>query len=74
MMLIFLPLAVDCGSPDAADSNGSVDVDETTFRNIATYSCNVGYWLDVTQGGYEVIICLASGEWSNTAPSCRRMD
>ncbi len=70
-MLCFT-IAVDCGSPDEADPNGSVAVDATTFKNTATYSCNVGYWLDLTQGGSEVVVCQADGQWSDTAPSCLR--
>ena len=65
--------AVECGKPDPANRNGSVEYVGTTFGEIATYSCNIGFKLDETQTGRRVVVCLASGEWSDTAPICKRM-
>ena len=65
--------AVDCGTPDAPDDNGSVTYVATTFNNTATYSCNAGYYVDTVRGGSEIIVCLANGEWSDTAPACKGM-
>ena len=56
---------VDCG--DLMDpANGAVSLTNTIFNSTATYSCNDGYNLveDTTR------ICLASGSWSDTAPTC----
>ena len=46
--------------------NGTVTLPGTTFNSTATYSCNDGYNLvgDTTR------TCLASGSWSDTAPTC----
>lgn len=71
-MCIILYIVVDCGQPDPADPNGKLTVDATTFGSTATYSCNYGYYIHVVRGGAETIMCLASGEWSDTAPACKR--
>ena len=62
------PVAVDCGAPDPADPNGSVEVSSTTFGGRALYSCNPGF----TIVGNAVSFCLATGQWSSEAPECRR--
>ena len=68
MLLSVINIAVDCGEPDAADENGDVSFTATIFESTATYTCDSGYDLD----GAESVTCLASGEWSNTAPACNR--
>ena len=62
-------LAVDCGAPPAADDNGDVAVDETTFRKTAIYTCDYGYLL---RGGSQQIYCQADETWSGTPPDCVR--
>ena len=64
--------AIDCGDPDAPDDNGDVSFDSTTLGSTATYSCNPGFLVDDSQGGSEVVTCLVSGVWSDTAPGCKR--
>ena len=61
-------LAVDCGNPDEADDNGSVRFGDTTLGNTAYYFCNQGFILE----GSATVECLYTGEWSDTAPVCRR--
>ena len=46
--------------------------DSTTFGSTATYSCNPGFLIDVSQGGSVVVTCLSNGDWSDTAPACIR--
>ena len=65
-------IAIDCGNPDDPDPNGDVSFDSTTLGSTATYSCNPGFLIDVSQGGSVVVTCLASGLWSDTAPACIR--
>ena len=57
---------VDCG--DLTDpANGQVThTSGTTFRQIATYSCNTGYNLV----GDSTRTCQATGVWSGSAPTC----
>ena len=57
---------VDCGSP-GIPQNGQVDVDDTAFRSVATYSCDEGYELV----GEASRVCGSDGEWSESIPSCR---
>ena len=73
MFLSFI-IAVDCGNPDDPDPNGNVSFDSTTLGSTATYSCDPGYLLDVSQGGSVVVTCLASSNWSDTAPACERKE
>ena len=68
--LILIYTAVDCGDPEEADANGSVDVsDGTTLGSTAVYSCAAGYNLV----GSDVVTCTVSGEWSDGAPTCQSM-
>ena len=71
-MFFYFIIVIDCGNPDDPDPNGDVSYIATTFGNTANYSCDYGYLLDVSQGGSVVVTCLASGVWSDTAPSCSR--
>ena len=64
IFLAFL-VVVDCGNL-LAPSNGGVMLSGTTFTSTATYSCNDGYTLE----GVTARTCLASGSWSDTAPTC----
>ena len=62
-----LTTGLDCGNlTDPA--NGSVNhTAGTTFRQIATYSCNTGY----NPVGDGTRTCQASGFWSGSAPTCQ---
>ena len=67
---IFLILAVvDCG--DLTDpANGQVNhTAGTTFRQTATYSCNIGYNLV----GNSTRVCQDTANWSQSAPTCNGM-
>ena len=59
------PAVVDCGGLSNPES-GVITMSGTIFNSTATYSCNDGYNLvgDTTR------TCLASGSWSDTAPTC----
>ena len=60
---------VDCG--DLTDpANGQVNhTVRTTCEQIATYSCNIGYNLV----GNSIRVCQATGNWSQSAPTCDGM-
>ena len=67
---VFLILAVvDCGNlTDPA--NGQVNhTAGTTSGQTATYSCNTGYNLV----GNSIRTCQATGNWSQSAPTCDDM-
>lgn len=65
MHLVFLS-AVDCGSLDNP-VNGDVDVPQTEFPGVATYTCNTGYILS----GGNTRTCQTNEMWSGVAPTCR---
>ena len=63
--------AVDCGRPPLNNTTDlRVNFTNTTFRNVAKYSCN-GIGLELV--GNDTIVCQASGNWSNgnTVPVCQ---
>ncbi len=63
-----ISVAVDCGSIQNPLS-GMVDTSSgTIFMNIATYSCNRGYFLI----GVATRTCNADQQWKPEAPSCDR--
>ena len=66
-ILLFSLTAVDCGSlTDPA--NGQVDhTAGTSLGQTATYSCDTGYDLV----GDSTRTCQATGEWSQSAPTCQ---
>ena len=67
-MFYFFLVAVDCGELMAPE-NGAVSTSSgTTFTSTATYSCNDGY----TLVGVSTRTCLASGSWSDSAPTCEK--
>lgn len=47
-------------------ANGVVSFAGTTFRSVATYTCNDGYVIS----GNEQRTCLETGEWSGQIPTC----
>ena len=59
---------VDCGPLDDPE-NGNVFHVSTTFWSSAYYYCFTGYRLI----GSSFRICLASGNWSGSAPICQGM-
>ena len=60
---------VDCG-PAPVPTNGQTSApDGTIFNRQVWYSCSDGYDLV----GSESATCLANGQWSPVAPTCRRM-
>ena len=69
-MFFYFVIVINCGNPDDPDPNGDVTYVATTFGNTANYSCDIGYLLDVSQGGSVVVTCLASSVWSDHAPAC----
>ena len=72
ILTLLMNIAVECGDPDPIE-NGSVDTSEgTTFGNVAVYSCDEGYKLDEKIQGAVEVVCLATKEWSDTAPICKR--
>ena len=58
-------VVVDCGAL-ADPVNGIVTESDTVFNSSATYSCNTGYSLM----GDAIRICLSSGLWSGSGPTC----
>ena len=47
--------------------NGQVELSDTVFGSIATYSCDAGYNLN----GSMLRVCMASGQWSEEDPLCQ---
>ncbi|KAH3700409.1 hypothetical protein DPMN_075385 [Dreissena polymorpha] len=47
--------------------NGRVSATETTFGQVASYTCNSGYLLN----GMQNRVCMTDGQWSGTEPVCR---
>lgn len=64
---LITPVAIDCGLLSDPEY-GKVDVTGTTARSVATYSCNKGFKIV----GPATRVCLITGEWSRTAPTCQR--
>ena len=59
-------VVVDCGAL-ADPANGMVTlVADAVFNSSGTYSCNTGYSLM----GDAIRICLSSGLWSGSGPTC----
>ena len=50
---------------------GNVTVTGQSIGDIATYTCDSGFELDLTNGS-EVRICQADGTWSGYPPACVR--
>ena len=53
-----------------ATGNGNVTTEIANLSAIATYSCRSGYDL---KGGDRTRVCLPSGLWRGTQPSCKRI-
>ena len=66
---IFLILTVDCGTLTDPDNGWVTLTAGTTLGQTATYSCNTGYNLE----GNRTRTCQATGNWSESAPTCRGM-
>ena len=64
-MLVNLYTVVDCGDPGIPD-NGTTTGTNTTFGSVVTHTCNDGFVLV----GTDERICLESGNWSASLPSC----
>ena len=47
-------------------TNGEVSVEGGSFGDTAVYSCNPGFTLE----GSATRVCMASGQWSDTPPTC----
>ena len=55
----------DCGGlPNPA--NGTVTASQTTFGQVATYECNMGYKMQ----GISIRTCQPDGFWSVKEPTC----
>ena len=66
----FLFAVVDCGALQAP-ANGAVMTNPgTTVGSTAAYTCDSGYLLE----GEANRTCLATGSWSNTAPTCEKRE
>ena len=72
LSFVIIYTAVNCGPAPAANPNGVVAVGATTFRSTAIYSCNVGFILDISNGGSQQIECQANAQWSGIAGGCIR--
>ena len=62
-ILLSFTECVDLSAPD----NGSVDVSGgTTFKSLAVYYCEEGYYVN----GSVIRECLADGNWTGLPPEC----
>ena len=66
LLIIYFSAAVDCGPLDDPE-NGTVFHFGTTFGSFASYSCVNGFAVV----GNIFRTCLASGNWSGSAPTCQ---
>ena len=67
IMIMYFSTAIDCGPLDSPE-NGTVFLPfGTAFGSFALYSCFTGYNLV----GSSFRTCLASGNWSGSAPTCQ---
>lgn len=60
--------AVNCGTPDPPDPNGSKKVTNTVLNGKVIYYCNKGFNLV----GHPIAVCKTNGQWSSKAPTCKR--
>lgn len=67
-MMVCVFSAVDCGGLNNPP-NGEVDVPQTVFPGMATYTCNSGYSLN----GGNTRNCQFNGMWSGSPPTCTGM-
>ena len=58
---------IDCGSL-TSPANGAVDFVRTTYRAMAFYSCDPGFFLQ----GVSKRTCQGNGQWSSEEPTCQR--
>ena len=66
LLYLNISIVVDCGSL-SPPIDGTVQLNGTVFGSQAMYSCDVGYSLI----GVATRSCLASQDWSDTAPVCQ---
>ena len=67
------------GCPSVHLLNGEVTANSALFHNgeygygtNITFSCNTGYTLDRSQhGSASSALCLTSGNWSHSSPTCK---
>lgn len=60
---------VDCGAPPAIIA-GTVTTETTAYGAEAIYACASGHALS----GSDTLICLETGSWSDSAPTCTLID
>jgi len=53
----------DCGAPPSV-ANGMINYDGTGLNQVATYTCDSGYDVDIP-----TIVCTYNGLWTNS-PAC----
>ena len=67
------------GCPSVYLLNGEITANSAPFHNgeygygtNITFSCNTGYTLDTSQhGSASSALCLTSGNWSHSFPTCK---
>ena len=59
----------DCTDP-GVPTNGQRSGQSYSYNSVVTFSCNTGYTLT----GANSLICLSSGSWNDTAPTCNPVD
>ena len=59
----------DCTDP-GVPTNGQRSGQSYSYNSVVTFSCNTGYILT----GVNSLICLSSGSWNDTAPTCNPVD
>ena len=59
----------DCTDP-GVPTNGQRSGQSYSYNSVVTFSCNTGYTLT----GVNSLICLSSGSWNGTAPTCNKVN
>ena len=67
LYLAYCILSSDCGAIPAPLHGGvTYSNDRTTYKEVATFTCDVGYYLSYD----EARTCEATGNWRGNTPEC----
>ncbi|CEF67156.1 Locomotion-related protein Hikaru genki [Strongyloides ratti] len=66
---------ITCPEPQYWEKGNIIKVNNSlTFGSLIEYKCLKGYVLDQTISNTPFRVCTSEGQWSNTIPSCKKID